>query len=509
MNVRSASLALVTTFAAALVPNWAATQGLDLAGVDKSVQPGADFFAYANGAWIKATEIPPDRSNYGTDAILAELTTQRTVELIQNAAKTKGPANSDERKIGNYYASFMDEAGIEKKGLTPLQPALDRIEAIKDRQSLANVLGDMLRADVDALNATNFYTDNLFGLWVAQDLNEPSRYTPFLLQGGLGLPDRDYYLDNSPRMSELRTKYQEHLVRVFKLANIAAAQSKAARVFDLEKRMAAVHVSRLDSMDVQKANHHWTRKEFDTRAPGLDWQTYFTASGLDQQTVFAVWHPGAVTGLSALTASQPLDTWKDYLTLRVIEHSAAYLPKAFVEERFAFYGKELSGTPKLRDRWKRGVQNTNLALGEAVGKLYVAKYFSAAEKARAEAMVKNLIAAFGQRIEKLDWMAPETKSKAKAKLAVLKVGVGYPDRWRDYSGLEIVAGDALGNAARAERYELKRNLAKLGKPIDRSEWVMTPQTVNAVNLPVMNAMNFPAAILQPPNFDSKRAPAMD
>ena len=486
-----------------------ASHGIDLAGMDKSVQPGADFFAYANGTWIKSTEIPSDRSNYGSGAILVELTNQRTVELIQEAAKNKNSANPDARKIGDYYASFMDEAGIEKKGLTPLQPAFDRIKAINDRKSLAHVLGDMLRADVDALNSTNFYTDNLFGLWVAQDLNEPTRYTPFLLQGGLGLPDRDYYLDNSPRMTELRTKYQEHLAKVLKLANIADAESKAARIFDLEKRMATVHASRLESMDVQKANNHWTRKELDTRAPGLDWQTYLAAAGLEKQTVFAVWHPGAVTGLSALTASQPLDVWKDYLTLRVIEHASPFLPKAFVDERFAFFGKELTGTPELRERWKRGVQNTNIALGEAVGKLYVAKYFSPEEKARAEAMVKNLIAAFGQRIDKLDWMAPETKSKAKAKLAVLKVGVGYPDRWRDYSGLEVVAGDALGNAERAERFDLKQALAKLGKPIDRSEWVMTPQTVNAVNLPVMNAMNFPAAILQPPFFDSRRAAAMD
>ena len=485
------------------------SNGLDIPGMNPSVAPGNDFFAYANGTWIKSTEIPPDRSTYGTSQILVEVTDKRTVELIQEAAKNKSGANAEARKIGEYYASFMDEATIEKKGLAPLQPAFDRIAAIKDRKALSTVLGSMLRADVDALNSTNFYTDNLFGLWVAQDLSDPSRYSPFLLQGGLGMPDRDYYIDSSAHMAELRTKYQAHLANVLKLAKISDAEGKAARIFDLEKRMATVHATRLESIDVQKANNHWTRKEFETRAPGLDWQVYFKAARLDRQNVFTVWHPSAVTGLSALVASQPLETWRDYLTLRVIEHAAPFLPKAFVEERFAFYGKEMSGTPKLRERWKRGVANTNDALGEAVGKLYVEKYFSAAEKARAETMVRNLIAAFGQRIDRLEWMAPETKSKAKAKLAALKVGVGYPDRWRDYSALDVVAGDALGNAARAKRVDYQHSLAKLGQPIDRSEWVMTPQLVNAVNLPVMNAMNFPAAILQPPYFDASRAAAMD
>ena len=282
------------------------------------------------------------------------------------------------------------------------------------------------------------------------------------------------------------------------------------RVFSIWKRAwRSVHGSRVDSIDVVKANNHWSRKDFDTRAPGLDWQEYFAAAGLGQQTDFIVWQPAAVTGLSALVASQPIDTWRDYLVLRAIEHASPYLPQAFVNERFEFYGKTLTGTPKLRDRWKRAIGVTNAAMGDAVGKLYVARYFSPAEKARAEAMVHNLIAAFGRRIDKLEWMAPETKTRAKAKLAVLKVGVGYPDHWIDYTELKILPGDALGNAQRAESFETRRNIAKLGKPVDRSEWVMTPQTVNAVNLPVMNAMNFPAAILQPPYFDPNRPAVMD
>jgi putative endopeptidase len=485
------------------------THGLDVAGMDRSISPGDGFFAYANGAWLKSTGIPPDRSSYGVGAALVELTNKRTADLIQEAAAGKATATPEARKVGDYYASFMDEAGIEQKGLQPLQPTLDALAAIKDRQGLARVLGSMLRADVDALNATNFYTDNLFGLWVAQDLDHPTRNSPFLLQGGLGMPDRDYYLDPSPRMAAIRMKYEPHVARILKLASVSEPAARAARIVDLEKRIAAAHGSRVDSADVTKGNNHWTRHDLDTRAPGLDWQAYFTAAGLERQGDFVVWHPSAMTGLSALTASQPLQTWKDYLTVRVIEHASPFLPKAFVEERFEFYGKTLSGTPALRDRWKRAVDTTSAALGEAVGKLYVQRYFSAAEKARAELMAQNLIHAFGTRIDRLDWMAPETKAKAKAKLATLKVGVGYPDKWLDYSGLMVVPDDALGNAQRAELFEYHRNVAKLGQPIDRSEWVMTPQTVNAVNLPVMNALNFPAAILQAPFFDPNRPAALD
>jgi predicted metalloendopeptidase len=483
--------------------------GLDLAGIDSSVAPGTDFFAYANGTWLKTTPIPPDRATYGVAAVVAERTGQRTRELIEQAAGAHAPAGSDTRKIGDYYTSFMDEAGIEAKGLAPLQPELDRIQAIRDRRALARFLGSTLRADVDVLNATNLYTDNLFGLWIAQDLDEPSRYVPFILQGGLDMPDRAYYLDPSPRMAEIRAKCQAHVARMLALAHVSDAEARAARIFEFEHKIAEAHGTREDTADVQKGNNHWTRKQFDTAAPGLDWQEYFAASGLGRQQDFVVWQPGAVTGLSALVASQPLDTWKDYLVFHAIEHRAGLLPKAFGDEAFAFHGTELSGTPARRERWKRAVDATSIALGEAVGRLYVERYFPPAAKARVEGMVRNILAAFGRRIDKLGWMAPATKAQAKAKLAALKVGVGYPDRWVDYSGLQVVAGDAFGNSERAEMFELHRNLDKLGRTVDRSEWVMTPQTVNAVNLPAMNAMNFPAAILQPPYFDPDRPLAMD
>lgn len=483
------------------------SQGVDLSGMDRAVAPGDDFFSYANGTWLKTTEIPPDRSAYGISSMLDELTTERTAALIKETEGSRSAAGSEARKIGDYYASFMDEGAIESRGLAPVKPALDRIAGAADKEALARVLGGTLRADVDIFNATNLYTSNILGLWIAQDLDDPSRYAPFLVQGGLGMPDREYYLDPSPRMAEIRTKYQAHLAAVLKLAGEDEPEAKAARIFELERRIAESHGSRTDSQDVVKGNNHWTRKDFETRAPGLNWTAYFAAAGLEGQPVFVVWQPGAVTGIAALAASEPLETWKEYLRLRAIEHSAAILPKAFADESFAFYGRVLTGQPVQRDRWKRAVSATNAALGEAVGKIYVRRYFPPAEKARAQEMVRNLVEAFRRRIDKLDWMKPETRAMAKAKLAALKVGVGYPDRWRDYSGLEVVRGDAFGNAQRSELFELKRNLAKLGKPIDRTEWVMTPQTVNAVNLPVMNALNFPAAILQPPRFDSKRTAA--
>jgi len=509
-HIRSA-FALAFTLSAALLGTAARAEapGIDFDGIDRSVAPGDDFFAFANGGWYKATAIPADRPAFGASAIVYDRTSQRTVELIQQAARAETPAGSVERKVGDYYASFMDEAAIEARGLAPVQPKLDAIAAIADRTGLSRFLGTTLRADVDALNNTNFDTDNLLGLWVAQDLDQPSRYVPFLMQGGLDMPERSYYVDPSPQMAETRAKFQAHVARILALAHVEGAEAGSTRVFELERKIAEVHASREDSSDVKKSNNHWTREALDLSAPGLDWTEYLAAAGLAGQKEFVVWHPGGVTGIAALVASQPLETWKDYLTFHALEHSATVMPAAFGAERFAFHGTVLQGTPRRRDRWKRAVDATGGALGEAVGQMYVRKYFPPADKARIEEMVRNLIAAFGRRIDRLDWMAPATRARAKAKLATLQVHVGYPDRFRDYGALTVVPGDAYGNAERAELFEYRRNLAKLGQPIDRGEWVMTPQTVNAVNLPVMNAMNFPAAILQPPYFDPARPLAMD
>ncbi len=484
-------------------------KGVDLSAMDRSIAPGDDFYGFANGAWTQRTTIPPDRGSYGLGVEVNERTNQRIAELIRNVAQGKVKPSAETKKIRDFYSSFMDEVTIEARGLKPVQPALDQIAAIPDRKTLSRMLGDTLRADVDVLNATSLTTRNLLGLWVAQDLNDPSRYVPFLLQGGLSLPDRDFYLSTAPRMETIRTRYLAHITTILKLANLPDPEGKATRILQLERRMAEAHRSRTETGDVLKGNNPWTRQDFDTKAPGIDWEAYFAAAGLQSQKDFVVWQPAAVVGLSALVGSESVDTWKDYLTYQTLDKASAVLPKAFAEERFAFYSQALQGVPQQRERAKRGIDLTSRSLGEIVGKLYVKHHFPAADKARVESMVANIVKAFEYRIDKLEWMAPTTKARAKAKLAVMKVGVGYPDKWVDYTGLSVDSKDILGNLERIQRFELARNLRKLGSPVDRSEWVMTPQVVNAVNLPAMNAMNFPAGMLQPPYFDPRQPDAMN
>jgi len=474
--------------------------GIDVAGMDKSVSPGDDFYEYVNGGWMKATPIPADKPSYGWFAILADETRKRTQDLIQEAGTASGGASPEMQKIGDFYSSFMDEATIESKGISPLKPQLDSIAAIPDRHALTRVIGGTLRADVDPLNATNFQTQNLFGVWITQGLTDPTHSVPYLLQGGLGMPDRDYYISDRPQMAELRKQYQSHIAEMMKLAGFTDAPARAAAIFSLETKIASVHATRLESEDVHSAIS-WKREEFVSKAPGLDWPALLDAAGLKDVPEFIIWHPKAVTGLAALTASEPLDAWKAWLAFHAVEHASNFLPKAFVDERFNFIGKALNGIPEQRPRWQRGVDYTNFALGDAVGKVYVQRYFPPDAKARIQALVDNLLKAYARRIDALSWMSPETKAKAKEKLSTLRVGVGYPDRWLDYSPLEIAKDDALGNLQRAELFDYHRHLAKLHQPVDRGEWWMTPQTVNAVNLPLQNALNFPAAILQPPFFD--------
>jgi putative endopeptidase len=491
------------------LPTGQSGAGIDFAGMDRNVKPGDDFNAYANGSWIAKADIPADRSSYGVGAMMIEKTAARVRGLIEDAAHAGGNGDPGAAKIGDYFASYMDESGIETKGLAPLQPELDRVAAIHDLHTLSSYLGSTLRADVDALNSTNFYTDHLFGVWITQAFEDPDRNVPYLLQGGLGMPDREYYLAPSARMADIRTKYQSHIAAMLRLARIPDAENKAAAILALETKIAKAHWSRVDSEDVHKANNPWTSDQFAAKAPGLDWTAYFGAADLADRKNFIVWQPSAVQGLSALVAGEPLEVWKDYLTFHLLEHYAPVLPKAFVDENFAFNGTVLAGTPRNRERWKRAVDATNAALGEAVGRLYVARYFPPGAKARIESLVHDLLVAYHARISNLTWMSPATRAKALAKLATLKVGVGYPDKWRDYSGLRVVRGDALGNLERAELFEYHRNLAKLNGPVDRGEWVMTPQTVNAVNLPLANALNFPAAILQPPFFDPEADSALN
>jgi putative endopeptidase len=482
------------------------THGIAVANIDKSVKPGDDFYLYANGNWIKRTEIPADRGGIGVFSALADLSNKRTADLIEESAKSSAPAGSGQRKIADLYNSYMDEAGIEAKGLAPLRPHLDAIASIKDKTDLARALGESLRADVDALNNTNFHTLNLFGLWVAPGFNDSDHYTPYLMQGGLQLPDREYYLSDNPHMSDLRTKYQAHIAAMFKLAGFDNAETRAANVVALEHAIAEKHIALEEDQDIQKANNTWQSSDFASKAPGLDWTEYFRAAGLDKQSSFIVWQPTAFVGESALVASISLDTWKDWLAYHIIESYGGVLPKAFAGERFAFFGKTLGGTPQQRPRWQRGVAVVNGLLGDEVGKLYAQHYFPPEAKERAQAMVANIIAAFHKRIDALTWMAPATKAEAHAKLNTLYVGIGYTESWENYSNYEVKPDDIFGNVWRGSLAYYQRQIARLGSAVNRQEWCMTPQTVNAVNLPLQNALNFPAAILQPPFFDPQ-APA--
>lgn len=475
--------------------------GINVANMDRSVKPGDNFYEYANGGWIKRTQIPPDRASVSVFSRLSDLSIKRTADLIEEIAKSNPAQGSGTRKVADLYNSYMDEAAIEAKGLSPLRPHLDAIAAIHDRRELAHALGETLRADVDALNNTNFHTPNLFGLWVAPGFNDSEHYTAYLLQGGLQLPDREYYLAESEHMRGLRTQYQSHISAMLKLAGFTDTEARATRIFELEHGIAQVHRTLAENEDIHKADNTWTQADFPIKAPGMDWAEYFRGAGIVQQASFIVWQPEAFRGESALVASAPLDTWKDWLAFHLIEAYAGVLPEALTQERFAFFGKALSGTPEQRPRWQRGVFVVDGLLGDTVGQVYAKKCFSPEAKAQAEAMVANLIAAYRKRIEALSWMAPATKAEAEAKLSTLYVGVGYPETWHDYSTFEVKPDDVFGNIWRGSLSDYQRELARLGKSVDRKEWSMTPQTVNAVNLPLQNALNFPAAILQPPFFD--------
>jgi endothelin-converting enzyme/putative endopeptidase len=481
------------------------THGINVANMDRSQKPGDNWYLYCNGDWIKRTEIPPDRPGMGVFTQLLDVTDKRTASLIEETAKSTS-GNSGQRKIADLFNSYMDEAAIEAKGQAPLQPHLKAIADIKTKKELAYALGQTLRADVDALNNTNFHTPHLFGLWVAPGFNDPDHYAPYLLQGGVQLPDREYYTSDNEHMKQLRSKYQEHVSAMLKLTGFTDTDARAERIVALEHAIAEKHITLADNDDIKKANNTWTPADFSSKAPGLDWAEYFRGAGLSKVASFIVWQPTAFSGESALVESTPLETWKDWLAYHTIEEYAGYLPKALADERYAFFGATLSGTPQQRPRWQRGVAVVNRYLGDDVGQIYAQRYFPPEAKATAQEMVANIIAAFRKRIDALSWMDPKTKAEAQAKLTTLYVGIGYPETWIDYSAYDVKVDDIFGNIWRGNLFQYTREVARLGKPVDRHEWSMDPQTVNAVNLPLQNALNFPAAILQPPFFDPK-APA--
>jgi putative endopeptidase len=422
--------------------------------------------------------------------MLVEKTSRRVRDLIQDAASAQQVRGSVAQKVGDYYASFMDQNAIEAKGLTPLADEMATISAITSKASLSAYLGTTLNTEVDGLTAN---ADHVFGVWVNQSFTNSDHYVFHLLQGGLGMPDRDTYLDPSPKMAELRAQYEAQIAAILKLAGLADSESRAARILALEIRMAQAHAPDSDAADVFKQNNRWKRADFSVKAPGMDWDEYFKSAGVADQSEFIIWQPSAVTGASALIGSEDIDLWKDYLRFHLIAHYASVLPKAVAAI--------LSDTQRAPDRSKDAIAATNAALGQAVGQLYTQRYFPPEAKARAQAMVADLFIAYRARISNLTWMSPQTKEKALAKLAALKIGVGYPDRWIDYSTFDVVRGDALGNMRRAEAFNRSYNLAKLKRPADPGEWRIDPQIVGAVIVFTPNTETFSAGLLQPPYFD--------
>jgi predicted metalloendopeptidase len=466
--------------------------------MDTSVKPGDDFYRYANGGWLAKTALPADRQGYDTRAMLTASTRERVRKLIQDAATAPSAKDGVVQKVGDYYASYMDESSIGSKGLAPLAGEMATIAAIASNTALSAYLGSTLNREVDALTAN---ADHVIGLWVNQGFEDEDHNLPHLWQGGLGLPDRDNYLDKSTTGAELRAKYQEHIAAVLKLAGFADSETRAARILSLEVHMAGTFAPDSDAADVFKQDNLWKRRDFDVKAPGMDWDAYFKSAGLAKQSDFVVWQPSAISGVSALMANEAIEEWKDYLRFHLVEHYANVLPEAIKAEHFAFYGRVLTGARQAPERSEAAIDATNGALGQAVGQLYAHRYFPPEAKAKAQAMVRNLLTAYQAHISNLSWMSPQTKEKALAKLAALEIGVGFPDSWTDYSTLNIVRGDALGNMRRAEAFYRRRDLARLRQPVDPVEWPLDVQVPGAVIMFSPNAEYFSAGILQPPYFD--------
>src|SRR4051794_9484223 len=472
--------------------------GIDLAWMDKSAVPGDDFYKYANGNW--KTEIPADRSRIGGFWIADQVREKNTRELFDNILKAK-PTSGNDALIANYHNAYLNTDAIDKAGIAPAKADLDAIARIADKKQLSAAIGSTIRADTDPLNATNFHTENLFGIFVSQGLATPGEQLPYLMQGGLGLPDAQYYLSGDAKMADTRSKYRTYVQTILQDAGYPDAQGAAGRIIDLETKIAKAHEPREQSEDFANGAQVWTRQQLEQKAPGLDWAALLNAAQLGSVQKFDAYHFAAIPKLAALVGSEPLQNWKDWLAFHQLSSQANVLPKAFRDANFAFYGTTLAGTPQQRPRDMLALNATSNALQDAVGKAYVDKYFPASSKAEIQKMVDNIKAAFAKRVQSLDWMADSTKQEALKKVREIVVGVGYPDNWRDYSGLQITADNAYANQKNAALAEYRYQISKIGKPMDRKEWWMPPQLVNAVNLPVQNALNFPAAILVKPFFD--------
>ena len=466
--------------------------GFDQAGMDSTVLPGNNFYQYANGTWARNTAIPADKANYGMFGLLDDLSKVRTRTIVDEAAKD--PAN----KIGIAYTTYLDTAAIEAKSLSPIQPWLNEIQGLSSRAAYPALVAKAGRRGIGGP----------FGFYVGQDDKNPDRYVAQMGQSGIGMPDRDYYLSTDAKIVATRAQYLTHLTNVLTLAGQPGAAARAKAILAYETGIARAQWTRTDSRDATKTYNLMSVAKLGATAPGFDFARYLADSGVTVTEVIVA-QPTAVTGIARLIARAPLQVLKDQLLIRTLDSYAAVLPTAFDKEAFAFYGTALSGTPEQEVRWKRGVDFLTGALADDISKIYVERHYPPETKAKADELVRNVVAAMGRRIDGLTWMAPATKVRARAKLANFTTKIGYPDRWQDYSALEIRSGDALGNAIRAAEWAHQDNISKLGQPIRRWEWGMTPMTVNAYANFGMQEIVFPAAILQPPFFDPNADPAVN
>ncbi|AKU23120.1 M13 family metallopeptidase [Massilia sp. NR 4-1] len=473
--------------------------GIDTQFIDPAVRSQDDFFVHLNGKWLSTTEIPADKSSWGTFAKLRDdIQPQLRAIIEESAAKANG---ADAKRIGDFYASFMDEARLEQLGISPVKADLDRIAAIKDKKELPLLL---------AAAARNF-VHSPFGFGIHQDNKDSTKYVADIFQDGLGMPDRDYYLKaDDAKLADTLAKYGKHVEEMLALAGDANAAANAKAIVAFETELAKIQWTKVELRDPVKAYNKVALNKLPELMANFDWNSYLQATGLAGKVDYViVSQPTYLKALDGLLAATPLETLKSYFQWQTVRSAAPYLSKSFVDSNFAFYGTALSGVTENRPRWKRGVEVTEGALGESIGKIYVEQHFPAANKARMEELVKNLLLAYKQSINKLDWMTPATKKEAQAKLAKFTTKIGYPNKWRDYAALNVQRDDLLGNVKRSNEFDYNKELNKLGKPIDRDEWGMTPQTVNAYYNPEMNEIVFPAAILQPPFFDANADDAMN
>jgi len=472
--------------------------GVDLQWVDKSVRPQDDLYQYLNGKWLKSFQIPADKGVYGSFTAIDDSIQNELRGIIESLPQSGGDA--DTQKVVDLYASFMDEQSLETLGLQPLQAEFAAIEAMKDGGAIPAMMAHLSKIGAGGP----------FGLAVSQDAKNSTQYAVTIFQSGLGMPDRDYYLKDDAKLKATRAKYAAHMEKMLTLSGDAQAQKNAAAILSLETAIAQVQWTRVENRDPIKTYNKRSFAELPQVMAGYDWRSYLRGTGVDGRVdALIVTQPSYFAGLSKILASTPLPVWKAYFKWRLLSSAAPYLSKQFVDERFAFTGTVLRDVPENQPRWKRGINLIDVSLGEALGKRYVEKYFPPENKARMQLLVRNVLEAYRRDIDTLDWMSPETKVGAQEKLAKVSPKIGYPDSWRDYSALRIVRGDLRGNVVRAAEFEYWRNVDKLGKPVDRNEWGMTPQTVNAYYNPTKNEIVFPAAILQPPFFDAKADDAVN